>query len=67
MANKTVVLLSTPEGRELVTDSCKANNLVFAVFEELVEAQITSNVNFRRRKLFDSFDDILDRIQIEET
>jgi len=66
MANKTVVLLSTPEGRALVADSCKANNLEFAVFEELVKAQVTSNVNFRRRKLFDSFDDILERIQIEE-
>jgi len=66
MSSKTVVLLGTPEGRELVTDSCKANNFVFAVFEELVNAQVTSNVNFRRRKLFDNFDDILDRIEIEE-
>lgn len=71
MANKTVVLLDTPEGRALVTDSCKANNFVFAEFEKLVEAQITSNVNIpqpdaRRRKLFAHFNDILDRIEIEE-
>jgi len=66
MANKTVVLLSTPEGRALVADSCKANNFVLAEFEALVKAQVTSNVNFRRRDLFAKFDDILDRIQIEE-
>jgi len=62
MANKTVVLLSTPEGRDLVASFCKANNLKFAEFEALVEAQITSNVNFRRTELFAKFDDILDRI-----
>lgn len=71
MANKTVVLLSTPEGRELVASFCEANNFVFAEFEKLVEAQITSKVNFpqpdaRRTELFGRFDDILDRIQIEE-
>jgi len=71
MSSKTVVLLGTPEGRELVTDSCKANNFVFAEFEKLVEAQITSDVNFpqpdaRRRELFARFDDILDRIEIED-
>jgi len=66
MANKTVVLLGTPEGRELVTDSCKANNFDLAAFEELIKAQVTSNVNFRRRELFAKFDDILDRIKIKE-
>lgn len=66
MANKTVVLLSTPEGRELVTGFCKDKNFDPAVFEELVKAQVTSNVNFRRRGLFAKFDDILDRIEIEE-
>ncbi|MCY4261630.1 MAG: hypothetical protein OXC91_15405 [Rhodobacteraceae bacterium] len=71
MANKSVVLLHTPEGRELVADSCKANNFVFAEFEKLVEAQITSKVNSpqpdaRRTELFGRFDDILDRIEIEE-
>jgi len=66
MANKTVVLLDTPEGRELVTKFCAANNLEFVEFEALVKAQVTSNVNFRRRDLFAKFDDILDRIQIEE-
>jgi len=70
MANKTVVLLSTPEGRALVADSCKANNFVFAEFEALVEAQITSKVNSpqpdaRRTELFGQFDDILGRIEIE--
>ncbi|MDD9810504.1 MAG: hypothetical protein OXU71_02130 [Gammaproteobacteria bacterium] len=67
MTNKTVVLLNTPEGGKLVTDSCKENGLDFDAFKELVEAQITSNVNFRRRELFAHFDDILDRIKIEET
>lgn len=66
MTNKTVVLLGTPEGRELVTEFCKAKNFKFAEFKELVKAQVTSNVNFRRRDLFAKFDDILDRIEIEE-
>lgn len=67
MSNKTVVLLNTPEGRDLVSNSCRANDFEFAVFEELIEAQVTSNVNIRRRELFARFDDILDRIKIEET
>lgn len=67
MSNKTVVLLNTPEGRNLVANSCRANDFEFAVFEELVEAQVTSSVNIRRRELFARFDDILDRIKIEET
>lgn len=67
MSNKTVVLLNTPEGRNLVANSCEEKGFEFAVFEELVEAQVTSSVNIRRRELFARFDDILDRIKIEET
>jgi hypothetical protein len=66
MTRNIVVLLDNPEGRAMIRDSCKSNELLFAEFEELVQAEVEQTGKQRRAGLWDSFDDILDRIQTEE-
>ena len=66
MPRNVVVLLDNAEGRAMIKESCKANNMLFAEFEELVQAEVEQTGKQRRAGLWDSFDDILDRIQIDE-
>ncbi|WP_424948230.1 hypothetical protein [Candidatus Spongiihabitans sp.] len=66
MSRKTVVLLNTPEGRELVMASCEANGFGFAEFEELVKAQVSHAGDPNRYHMYAAFDDILDRIKAEK-
>lgn len=66
MPRNVVVLLDNTEGRAMIKKTCKENNLIFAEFEELVQAELEQTGKQRRAGLWDSFDDILDRIQLEE-
>ena len=49
----------------MIKTACKKNNLLFSEFEELVQAEVEQTGKQRRAGLWDSFDDILDRIQLE--
>lgn len=66
MPRNVVVLLDNTEGRQMVKATCKKNNLLFSEFEELVQAEVEQTGKKRRAGLRDSFDDILDRIQVED-
>jgi len=66
MPRNVVVLLDNPEGRTMIKESCKAHGLLFAEFEELVQAEVEQTGKQRRAGLWDSFDDILDRIESED-
>lgn len=66
MPRNVVVLLDNVEGRAMIKDSCKTNGLLFSEFVELVQAEVEQTGKLRRAGLWDSFDDILDRIQVDE-
>ncbi len=66
MSRNVVVLFDNPDGRAMIKEACKANNMGFAEFEELVQAEVEQTGKKRRPGLWDSFDDILDRIQLSE-
>ena len=60
-----VVILDQKEGRELVKKICRKHKIVFSEFEELVAAEVEQVGKQRKRGLWDAFDDILDRIEVE--
>jgi hypothetical protein len=66
MPRNVVVLLDNADGRSMIKQACKKNGLLFAEFEELVQAEVEQTGKQRRAGLWDSFDDILDRIQVDE-
>lgn len=66
MPRNVVVLLDNADGRAMIKDACRANGLHFAEFVELVQAEVEQTGKLRRAGLWDSFDDILDRIQVDE-
>lgn len=66
MPRNVVVLLDNADGRAMIKEACKANGLLFAEFQELVQAEVEQTGKQRRAGLWDSFDDILDRIQLED-
>ena len=50
----------------MVKETCRSNGLLFAEFQELVQAEVEQTGKQRRAGLWDSFDDILDRIQVDD-
>ncbi|NSX84328.1 hypothetical protein G6L86_01855 [Agrobacterium tumefaciens] len=66
MPRNVVVLLDNPDGRAMIKETCKSNGLLFAEFQELVQAEVEQTGKQRRAGLWDSFDDILDRVQVDE-
>ena len=66
MPRNVVVLLDNADGRAMVKKLCRKNQLRFVEFEELVQAEVEQTAKQRRAGLWDSFDDILDRIQADE-
>lgn len=66
MPRNVVVLLDNADGRAMIKRSCKENGMYFAEFEELVQTEVEQTGKQRRAGLWDSFDDILDRIQVDE-
>jgi len=65
MPRNVVALLDNSDSRAMIEESCKANGMYFAEFEELVEAEVKQTGKQRRAGLWDDFDDILDRIQVD--
>ena len=63
MPRSVIVLLDNAEGRAMVKETCRLNGLLFAEFQELVQVEVEQAGKQRRAGLWDSFDDILDRIQ----
>lgn len=66
MPRNVVVLLDNADGRAMIKKACRKNGLLFAEFQELVQAEVEQTGKQRRAGLWDSFDDILDRIQVED-
>lgn len=66
MQYNIVVLFNNKDGRAMIRKACKKNQVRFEVFEELVGAVVGQLGKQRRKALWDAFDDILDRIEIEE-
>ena len=66
MPRSVVVLLDNAEGRAMVKETCRSNGLLFSEFQELVQAEVEQTGKQRRAGLWDSFDDILDRIQVDD-
>jgi len=66
MPRNVVVLLDNPEGVTMIKEACKASGLHYAEFVELVHAEVEQTGKQRRAGLWDSFDDILDRIQVDD-
>ena len=66
MPRNVVVLLDNADGRTMIKDACKSNGLLFSEFVELVQAEVEQTGKQRRAGLWDSFDDILDRIRVDE-
>lgn len=66
MAYNVVVLFDNADGRDMISNACKENGFLFAEFQELVQAEVEQTGKQRRAGLWDSFDDILDRIQVED-
>lgn len=66
MPRNVVVLLDNKDGRSMIKAACKESGLFFAEFEELVQSEVEQTGKQRRAGLWDSFDDILDRIQLDE-
>ncbi|QKV18984.1 hypothetical protein [Oricola thermophila] len=66
MPRNVVVILDNPDGRAMVKQACKENGMHFSEFEELVQAEVEQTGKRRRAGLWDSFDDILDRIHVDD-
>lgn len=66
MSRNVVMLFDSPDGQAMIKEACEANNMNFTEFEELVQAEVEQTGKQRRAGLWDSFDDILDRIQLSE-
>lgn len=70
MLRNPVVLFSKSEGLAMIESACKAKGLSFSEFRELVEAEAEEMSKRQgkqnRNDLWDVFDDILDRIPIQE-
>lgn len=66
MPRNVVMLLDNPDGQAMIKDACKADDMLFGAFEELVQAEVEQTGRKRRHGIWDSFDDILDRIQVDE-
>ena len=66
MPRNVVVLLDNVGGRAMIKEACKENGLLFAEFTELVQSEVEQTGKQRRAGLWDSFDDILDRIERDD-
>ncbi len=66
MPRNVVVLLDNSDGRAMIKEACKENRMYFAEFEELVQTEVEQTGKQRRAGLWDAFDDILDRIEVDE-
>jgi hypothetical protein len=63
MPRNVVVILDQPESRKLVQRLCRKHKIVFAEFEDLVQAEVEQTGKQRKAGLWEQFDDILDRME----
>ena len=66
MPRNVVVLLDNVDGQAMIREACKQNGVNFAEFEELVQTEVELTGRKNRKGIWDSFNDILDRIQVDE-
>lgn len=66
MPRQEIALINNPEGEEMVRRTCKENGIHYPEFMELAQAVIEQYGKQRRKGLWDKFDDILDRIKLED-
>ena len=69
MTGKLVAILDNKDSQDMVKALCKENGIRFEVFDELVKMRfenVGKQMHGNRRRLFDSFDNILDRIAVKE-
>lgn len=66
MPRSVVVLLDNSDGQAMVKFECQENKFSFTEFVELVSAEISQTGKMRKAGLWTDFDDILDRILVEE-
>jgi len=66
MPHNVVMLLGNEQGRAMIKAACEEKELGFAEFTELVDLEVEQTGRKRRAGLSDSFDDILDRIEVED-
>ena len=67
MPRSVVTLLNNEEGQAIIRSACKQEGFLFPEFTELVQAEVEQTGKRKPSGLWDSFDDILDRIErIEE-
>ena len=59
---RVVALLAHEDGQRLVQETCKKYDIRFDEFRELVDTRLRNVGRQRRTRLFECFDDILDRI-----
>lgn len=67
MPRNVVVILDQKEGRDLVRKICRKNKIGLPEFEELVAVEVDQVGKQRKKGLWEAFDDILDRINLEES
>ena len=66
MPHNIIALLNNEAGRAMIEEACKENGFLLGPFEELVQAEVEHIGKQRRTRLWDRFDDILDRIVQED-
>ena len=66
MSRNMVPLLDNPRGEALVRTICEEKNISFDAFRELVYWECAQIGKGRKNGMTSQFNDILDRIEIEE-
>lgn len=66
MPKGVVILFDNSESRQVIQEVCEENGVLYSALEDLVEAEIEQTGKQKKKGLWDSFDDILDRFIKEE-
>ena len=66
MPKGVVILFDNPESRQVIQEVCEENGVLYSALEDLVQAEIEQTGKQKKKGLWDSFDDILDRFIKEE-
>lgn len=66
MPKGVVILFDNSESRKVIQEVCEENGVLYSALEDLVEAEIEQTGKQKKKGLWDSFDDILDRFIKEE-
>ena len=66
MPKGVVILFGNSESRQVIQEVCEENGVHYSALEDLVKAEIEQTGKQKKKGLWDSFDDILDRFIKEE-